>query len=236
MPAVDPFAETPPLMAAPEPDLADDIPVLSLDSGRTIVVDNIDNNSAARSPNKRRRLRRVHSLALSDYDGTNLDPATDEAVEFVNPFADESNILASENDSGVVKAHVPSSVFNHWSNNGNKNDVGNNIDTTDHSRCQDRSVGGCLNKLLSFSSSSASSDFSEESQLRHDDENLSESNNNDYFFHDDISEGDVGEGLKSIFDVVHQDGPSLDKKNSTSSLIRRTSFASRNRLLVSGRQ
>lgn len=237
MPAVDPFAETPPLMAAPEPDIADDIPVLSLDSGRIIVVDNIDNNSAARSPNRRRKLRRVHSLALSDYNGTNLDPATDEAVEFVNPFADESNILASDNDSSVVKAHVPSSVFNHWSNNGNKNDVGNNIDTTDHSRWKDRSVGGCLNRLLSFTSSSASSNFSEESQLRHDDENLiSESNDNDYFFHDVIPEGDVGEGLKSIFDVVHQDGPSLDKKNITSSLIRRTSFASRNRLLVSGRQ
>jgi hypothetical protein len=246
MPAVDPFAETPPLMAAPEPDLAEDIPLLSLDSGRTIVVDNIDNNSAARSPYKRRKLRRVHSLALSDYDGTNLDPATDEAVEFVNPFADESNILASENDSSVVKAHVPSSVFNEWSTNGNKNAVGNNIDATDHSRIddktttnrwKDKSVGGCLNRLLSFSSSSAASNFSEESQLRHDDENpISESNNNDYFFHDDIPEGDIGEGLKSIFDVVHPDGPSLDKNNSTSSLIRRTSFASRNRSLVSGRQ
>jgi len=110
-------------------------------------------------------------------------------------------------------------------------------DKTKTNRWKDRSVGGCLNRLLSFTSSSASSNFSEESQLRHDDENLiSESNDNDYFFHDVIPEGDVGEGLKSIFDVVHQDGPSLDKKNITSSLIRRTSFASRNRLLVSGRQ
>lgn len=228
MPAVDPFAETPPLRAAPEPDVADDIPVLSLDSGRTIVVDNICNSSAAQSP--RKKLRRVHSLTLSDYGGTNLDPATDEAVEFVNPFADESSILASENDPSVVKSHVPSSLVNQWSNNGN--------DTTDNSRLKERSIGGCLNRLLSFSSSSAASnDSMAESQLRHNDENLnSENNNNDYFFHDDIPEGDIGEGLKSIFDVVHPDGPSLENKNSTSSLIRRTSFASRNRLLVSGRQ
>jgi len=115
MPAVDPFAETPPLMAAPEPDLADDIPVLSLDSAnRTIQVDD-----ALPPPAKRKRLPRVHSLALSDFDGTALDSASNELVEFVNPFADESNVLASENDPEVVKAHVPPSVLNQWSKNVN---------------------------------------------------------------------------------------------------------------------
>ena len=106
MPAVDPFADTPPLMAAPEPDLADEIPVLSLD-GRSSFN---GNNHSCAVPRKS-KLPRVHSLALSDYDVSNPDE-----VEFVNPFADESNVLVSENDRSVVMSHVPSSVSHQWGN------------------------------------------------------------------------------------------------------------------------
>ena len=106
MPAVDPFAETPPLMAAPEPDV-NDIPVLSLNSATTYQVGEIPAPQTKRS-----KLHRVHSLALSDVDGADFD-------QFVNPFADESNVLAVVNDPEVVKAHVPASVLNQWSKNVN---------------------------------------------------------------------------------------------------------------------
>lgn len=214
MPAVDPFAETPPLMAAPEPDIANDIPVLSLDNGRSIQVEDIGANP---SPPKKVKLHRVHSLALSDVDGTN----NDELIEFVNPFADETDVIASENDPNVVKAHVPSSVFNSW----NKNIVQDTNSIADQSKLS-RSIGGYLNRLLSFSSASADSDDTEALNF--------ESNNNDYFFHDDIPECDFGEGMKSAFDVVHPEASS--EKNSTSSLSRLTSFSSRNRGLVNGRE
>jgi hypothetical protein len=118
MPAVDPFAETPPLMAAPEPG-ANDIPVLSLDSATTYQVGEIP----APPTTKRTKLHRVHSLALSDVDGADFD-------QFVNPFADESNVLASVNDPEVVKAHVPSSVWNQW----NKNVNGGSEETTENTR------------------------------------------------------------------------------------------------------
>ena len=114
MPAVDPFAETPPLTSAPEPDIADDIPVLSLESGKTIVIDN-----EVPPPTKTKKLVRVHSLALSDVDGTNLDPATNDPVEFVNPFADESNVLMSENDVCVDTSNIPPSTLNQWNEYGN---------------------------------------------------------------------------------------------------------------------
>jgi len=254
MPAVDSFAETPPLMAVQEPILAENIPMLSLDRARTIVVDDIANRPDVQSPNKRRRLSRSHSLALSDVDGSNLYPATDELVEFVNPFADESNVLVSVNDPSVVKAHVPSSVFDQWSNkNGNANANGtairHNNHATDHSsvkttsastKLKNKSVGGYLNRLLSFSSTSlaAKTDSETGNQSRCNDENQNcmSNSNSDYFFHDVIPESDVGEGMKSIFDVVHPDWTFPENKSSTSSLIRRTSFASRNRSLVSGRQ
>jgi len=248
---VDPFAETPPLMAAPEPDLADDIPTLSLDSGRTFFVDDIGNKSDLPSPNRKRKLHRVHSLALSDYDGTTLDPATDALVEFVNPFADESNVFVIENDPNVVMSHVPTSVFNRWNKIGNGNAVEDKKCTTE----QSRSVGGYLNRLLSVSSCLADSNDSEVGSrlCRNDDnQNCESNNNNDYFFHDDSPESDFGETMRSTFDVVHPHRTSPEKcdcnspmtcggtininKNSTSSLIRRASFTSRNRALVSGRQ
>ncbi len=109
MPAVDPFAETPPLMAAPEPDV-NDIPTLSLDG-------------IPPPPTKRKRLPRVHSLALSDFDGAEFE-------QFVNPFADESNVLTTVNDPEVVKAHVPTSVLNQWGKNVN----GSVEETTENTR------------------------------------------------------------------------------------------------------
>ena len=115
MSAVDPFADTPPLMAAPEPDLADEIPVLSLD-GRSSVNGNGNGKlDGTIVPPRRSKLPRVHSLALSDYDVTNAS-APDDIEEFVNPFADESNVLVSENDPSVVMSHVPSSVSHQWGN------------------------------------------------------------------------------------------------------------------------
>lgn len=114
MSAVDPFAETPPLMPAPEPDFGNEIPTLSLAGN--------DNNSSSSSNSlppplpRRTKMHRVHSLALSDYDGSadmNLIMGSSE-VEFVNPFADESNVLASENDSNIVMSHVPSFVTKQW--------------------------------------------------------------------------------------------------------------------------
>mmetsp|Transcript_28561 Transcript_28561/g.32010 ORF Transcript_28561/g.32010 Transcript_28561/m.32010 type:complete len:461 (+) Transcript_28561:265-1647(+) len=114
MSAVDPFAETPPLMPAPEPDFGNEIPTLRLAGN--------DNNSSSSSNSlpqplpRRTKMHRVHSLALSDYDGSadmNLIMGSSE-VEFVNPFADESNVLASENDSNIVMSHVPSFVTKQW--------------------------------------------------------------------------------------------------------------------------
>lgn len=233
MPAVDPFAETPPLMAAPEPDIAEDIPVLSLDSSRPIVIDN-----TVPPPTKRKKLVRVHSLALSDVDGTNLDPSTNDPVEFVNPFADESNVLMSENDLNVENSQVESSTSNQLNAYGMIGDFYN--ETTDSSRTNnDRmkvlSIGGYLNRLLSFSSSSAASNELESGfQPRCDAESeISGPNNNDYFFHDDIPDDDE---ITSIFDVAHTDMTFAENKNSTSNLIRRKSFSARNRAVANGRQ
>lgn len=238
MPAVDPFAETPPLMAAPDPDGANNIPVLSLDSSTTIFVDGLP----AEQRHKRRRFPRVHSLALSDYDGTNLDPATDELVEFVNPFADESNVLTSENDASVVRSHVPASVFNHWNKMGNGSaGQDKNDDATDLSILKRRSIGVSLNRILSFTTPLNDSDASPRFWRNTENQNYNDSDSNDYFFHDDdIAESDCFEGsIKSTFDVVPPDvvmSPDNKNKNSTSNLIRRTSFTARNRGLVNGRQ
>jgi len=95
MPAVDPFAETPPLTSAPEPAHANEIPHLSLNGG-----------PPDGQPPKRAKLRRVHSLALSDCDG-------DLTIDFVNPFADESNVFGSSKSNeptGAFKSHETSSV------------------------------------------------------------------------------------------------------------------------------
>jgi len=120
MSAVDPFAETPPLMAAPEPDFGNEIPTLRLAGNNEKVFDNDSNISSTINPPpplpRKRKIHRVHSLALSDYDGStdmNLIMGSNE-VEFVNPFADESNVLASENDSNIALSHVPSSVTKQW--------------------------------------------------------------------------------------------------------------------------
>lgn len=232
MPAIDPFADTPPLMAAPEPDIENDIPVLSLDTSGS-------NNVTMMSPPppKRSKLPRVHSLALSEYDGTNIYPATDEPVEFVNPFADESNILVNET-------------------------TGTN---NEKSRLNCRSINGYLNRLLSFSSSSgvATDENNNGPQFRLSDPkneswNSLGASNSDYFFHDDMSES---EGTKTNADATYLESPSLYNEkattpastnssfaslssmpwiNSTSSLIRRSSFSSsRNRGLsisITGRQ
>ena len=97
------------------------------------------------------------------------------------------------------------------------------------------SVGGYLNRLLSFSSSSAvSNDLESGFQLRHDVESeMTGSNNNDYFFHDDIPDSD---GMTSMSEVLHPDLASTENKTSTSNLIRRKSFTARNRALDNGRQ
>jgi len=228
MPAVDPFAETPPLMAAPEPIYADDIPVLSLDGGKTIRVDDIDNAAVLQASHKKTKLRRVHSLVLSDVDEQSLGPATDELVEFVNPFADETNVMTIENDPKVVESYVPLSVFNQW----NKNQAMNIVDGSDHSKPKVLSIGGYLNRLLSFSSSVAPN---EPEPISVGENHNSESNNNDYFF-DDVTESESGRIMKPFFDVVHPGGKSLENTNSTTSLIRHTSFSSRNRAVASGRQ
>lgn len=233
MPAVDPFAETPPLTSAPEPDIANDIPALSLESGRTIIIDN-----AIPPLTKKRKLVRVHSLALSDVDGTNLDPAINDPVEFVNPFADESDVLMSENDSCVDNSHNQASMPNQWNEfgSGTIGEICN--DATDSSRMKVRSIGGYLNSLLSFSSSSAvSNDFESGYQIRHDAENgMSESNNNDYFFHDDVAGSDISDGMNSNFEAARPDLTPPENKNSPSNFIRRKSFTTRNRGIVNGRQ
>lgn len=224
LPAVDPFAETPPLMAAPEPDLANDIPVLSLNSGATVLV----GDAPAAPASKRRKLHRVHSLALSDTDGTNLDLTTYEATEFVNPFVDESDVLACHNDPNVVRSYVPASVFNQWNNKNGTETTGEG----ENEKLKIKSIGGYLDRLLSFSSSTPElNNYSEEGprfRLYDETDNgeNSKNNNNDYFFHEIASESDFG-AMKSIIEVVHPDGTPLDTKNSTSNLIRRPSLMSR---------
>lgn len=222
MPAVDPFAETPPLVAAPEPDLANEIPDLSLDTGRTIQVDDIP------PPTKAKRLPRVHSLALSDFDGTPLEPATDEPVEFVNPFADESNVLASENDPSVVKNHVPPAVYNQWSKTMNAT-AQDTVGAENKSKVI--SIGGYLNRLLSFSSSSGFNNKLDQSPLfrLNDDNNTETGEGGDYFFLDDVPDFDLAS--------VNTEADGSNNKNSTPSLIRLTSSTQRNRgSVVIGRQ
>lgn len=231
MPAIDPFAETPPLTAAPEPDISEDIPVLSLDNTRTIVVDN-----TVPPPAKRNKLVRVHSLALSDVDGTNIDPATNDPVEFVNPFADESNVLMSENGASVDNSHIQFLTINPW------NEYGNGIacevynDATNPSRMKVRSIGTYLNRLLSFSSSSAVSNEGSFQLPQSSENGILDAFNTDYFFHDDIPDGDTGDGMDSVFEVAHPNLMAQENKNSSSNLIRRKSFTNRNRGVANGRQ
>lgn len=99
---------------------------------------------------------------------------------------------------------------------------------TNHSTAKVSSIGGYLNRLLSFSSApSVSNEFENrrETQENNNNEN-SESFSEGYFFHDDI--------LNNIFS--HQDFTSTESKNSSKSLIRHQSFTSLNRGLESGRQ
>lgn len=192
MPAVDPFAETPPLMAAPEPDV-NDIPILSLDSAKTYQVDGIPP-----PPTKRKRLPRVHSLALSDVDGAEFE-------QFVNPFADESNVLTTVNDPEVVKAHVPTSVLNQWSKNVN----GSVEETTENTRSKKISIGTYLNRLLSFSSTTNSNENSGTPLFKLNDENTA-GEGSDYFFLDD--------------DLDFETAGANDK-NSSNNLLRRASFS-----------
>jgi len=92
------------------------------------------------------------------------------------------------------------------------------------------SIGGYLNRLLSFSSSSGPLNNTESAgpRFRLNDESEN-GEGNDYFFLDDVPDFDFdGSSTKS-------NSAETDGKNSTSSLIRRTSF-SRSRGMVSGRQ
>jgi len=270
MSAVDPFADTPPLTATPEPDFGNEIPSLSLD------VANLPTTTTTIAPPpplpRKTKLQRNHSLSLSDYgDGmgalsnTNLSIMGSGGVEFVNPFADESSVYASENDTNVVSSFVPSSITNQWSgaaapptaeldtSTGNLKQSQSNI-SVNHTESNNR-----WNRLLSLTALANDDDddvHSDDVALPriHNDEN----SYSDYFFHDDGPlESDFGEGMKSILDVVHPDLtspvkdddsiPTLlmpwrgDKKNTT--MKRRTSFSSRNSLsrgslnnLIGGRQ
>lgn len=228
MPAVDPFAETPPLMSAPEPDNADNIPTMSL--GRTVYVD----DAVPPLSMKKTKLTRVHSLSLPDVD----DKETD-LPEFVNPFEDESNVF-SQNFPNITRSHAQSSVFNNLNGDhlntdaiGIVSDVYNGpIDQssatlTDNS-VKIRSIGGYLNRLLSFSSSSLVLNDSENLRetRQHGDDGNSESINEDYFFRDAV--------LDNLFS--HQNLTTTDSKNSTNSLTRHISFTSRNRGIENGRQ
>merc|ERR1711933_334870 len=97
---------------------------------------------------------------------------------------------------------------------------------TKNDRMKVRSIGGYLNSLLSFSSSSAvSNDFESGYQIRHDVENgVSEFNNNDYFFHDDIPGSDISDGMNYDVEAARPDFTPPENKNSSSNLIRRKSF------------
>lgn len=235
MPAIDPLAETPPLVSAPEPAHANEIPHLSLNGG---------GGPPNGQPPKRARLRRVHSLALSDCDG-------DLTIDFVNPFADESNVFGSSKSNeptGAFKSHETSSVPDQV--------AGDNTFQTP--RLNHRSaVNGYLNRLLSFSSTPQEDGDTQSHLIKDDeaDENRLNRSNSDYFFHDAVPDGDRGEGMKTIMDVVHPNTATQDQNvdsnksssslvprwgggSSANSLIRRSSFsASRGRGLVNpGRQ
>lgn len=115
MSTVDPFAETPPLMAAEEPDFANEIPSLRLDVSDPTLLDSrntYENNngrnsnsvvSKSWSPTRKRKLPRVHSLVLEYDNSTDMNLIMGSGdVEFVNPFADESKILSGEDDFDVI--------------------------------------------------------------------------------------------------------------------------------------
>jgi len=118
-------------------------------------------------------------------------------------------------------------------------------------------VNGYLNRLLSFSSTPQEDGDTQSHLIKDDeaDENRLNRSNSDYFFHDAVPDGDRGEGMKTIMDVVHPNTATQDQNvdsnksssslvprwgggSSANSLIRRSSFsASRGRGLVNpGRQ
>jgi len=124
-------------------------------------------------------------------------------------------------------------------------------------RWSHRSMNGYLNRLLSFSSTPQEDGDAQSHLIKDDeaDENCLNRSNSDYFFHDAVPDGDRGEGMKTIMDVVHPNTATQDQNvdsnksssslvswwgggSSANSLIRRSSFsASRGRGLVNpGRQ
>lgn len=206
-PAVDPFAETPPLTAAPEPDVADGIPVLSLD--RVFVGD-----APTEPAQKRRPLKRENSLALSDSGWSNADGS--DGCPFVNPFADESDILENGNNPTLAKLDVSSSEY-HQVFKGDKSENQTNggerkNGTMAYSRSASTfgsSVNVLLNSILSLSSFVVPSNHSEPASRSgiskegggstlEDQNNNNLNNNTDYFF-DDVQVGDDAGGSFSPF-------------------------------------
>ena len=173
---VDPSVDTPPLMADPEVDLADDEihDVLSSLDGRNNSLNDNDNDNDNIVPPRRCKLPRVHSLVSLDYDydydydydGINPSSSADddEIIEdFVNPFADESNVLVmsdeneneNENDpSSVVMPYVSSSSsvsINQWGNGSNGTGTGTgtgNAHAHAHAHAHARGITGGDNNLF----------------------------------------------------------------------------------------
>mmetsp|Transcript_19329 Transcript_19329/g.39666 ORF Transcript_19329/g.39666 Transcript_19329/m.39666 type:complete len:546 (-) Transcript_19329:456-2093(-) len=213
LPAVDPFAETPPLTAAPEPDVADGIPVLSLDR---VGFDRVFIGDAPAEPaQKRRPLKRENSLALSDSGWSNADGS--DGCPFVNPFADESDILENGNNPTLAKLDVSSSEYNQvfkGEKSENQATGGERKNgTVAYSRSASTfgsSVNVLLNSILSLSSFVVPSNDSEPasgsgiakegggSTLEDQNNNNNLNNNTDYFF-DDVQVGDDAGGSFSPF-------------------------------------
>jgi len=103
-------------------------------------------------------------------------------------------------------------------------------------RMKVRSIGTYLNRLLSFSSSSAVSNEGSFQLPQSSENGILDAFNTDYFFHDDTPDGDTGDGMNSIFEVAHPNSMAKENKNSSSNLVRRKSFTNRNRGVANGRQ
>eukprot|EP00536_Pseudo-nitzschia_multiseries_P012069 jgi/Psemu1/207613/e_gw1.441.16.1 len=104
MPAVDPMAETPPLMSLPHPHDTEEIPILNLNldaNGNATMNVSVDVN-VNDPPARRTKLRRVHSLSLSEFDDGDTH-----AVDFVNPFVDESAVYNFKYETTYGTSSVP---------------------------------------------------------------------------------------------------------------------------------
>lgn len=239
---VDVMADTPPLIPAPAPFMAD-TGMAAFNLGSSSSSNGLKRNWSTGLRNTGRGITRTHSLAFSDVNPSDLDV---EDGDFVNPFADESDVaskvlllddLGDDGQSTTTSApETPGAMLRNLSSNEGINGGNNIVDTP-----------------MPFVGSNWANNATTSRSMNE----LSDLINEDSEFQGSW-ENDFGEGMKSILDVVHPDltspekgdsiptllmpwrgfGGGMSHNNTSNSIIRRTSVVSsnRNRIIFDGRQ